>query len=79
MYAWIASFTLSFILIVIFELCITFIPGAGFDQHHRRYGLQIAIDTLFLFTTTGFFHPHLRNLLWGAGALALLSTVLQLL
>src|SRR6266446_8339446 len=75
MYAWIASFTLSFILIVIFELCITFIPGAGFDQHHRRYGLQIAIDTLFLFTTTGFFHPHLRNLLWGAGALALLSTV----
>jgi len=79
MYAWVASFTLSLILIVIFELFISLLPGAWFMQHRGKYGLQIAIDTLFLFTTTGFFHPHLRNLLWGAGALALLSTVLQLL
>ncbi len=79
MYAWVASFAISLILIVIFELCIKFIEEPWFIQHQGKYGLQIAIDTLFLFTTTGFFHPHLRNLLWGAGALALLSTVLQLL
>jgi hypothetical protein len=79
MYAWIASFTISLILIVIFELCIKSIQGPWFIQHQGKYGLQIAIDTLFLFTTTGFFHPHLRNVLWGVGALALLSTVLQLL
>ena len=78
-YAWGASFTISLILIVIFELCIWFIQKPWFIQHQGKPGLQIAIDTLFLFTTTGFFHPHLRNLLWGAGALALLSTVLQLL
>ena len=53
--------------------------AAWFIQHQGKPGLQIATDTLFLFTTTGFFHPHLRNLLWGAGAVALLSTVLQLL
>ncbi len=79
MYAWVASFTISLILIVIFELCINLIKGAWFIQHQGKPGLQIATDTLFLFTTTGFFHPHLRNLLWGAGAVALLSTVLQLL
>ena len=79
LYAWIASFTISLILIVIFELCINLIQEPWFIQHQGKPGLQIATDILFLFTTTGFFHPHLRNLLWGAGAVALLSTVLQLL
>ena len=61
------------------ELFIYLAPGAWFDQHRGKYGLQIAIDTLLLFVTMGFFHPHLRNLLWGAGVLALLGTIFQLL
>ncbi len=78
-YAWITSLTLSLVLIVAFELFIYLAPGAWFDQHRGKYGLQIAIDTLLLFVTMGFFHPHLRNLLWGAGVLALLGTIFQLL
>jgi hypothetical protein len=78
-YATIASIMLSIILIIIFELLISLIPGGWFFQHRTRFGLQVAIDTLLLFIIVGLFHPHKRSWFWGAGALALLGTVLQLL
>ena len=78
-YATVASIMFSIILIAVFELLISLIPGAWFIQHRTRYGLQVAVDTLLLFITVGFFHPHRRNWFWGAGAFALLGTILQLL
>lgn len=78
-YTWIISLTLSLILIVAFELFMHEAQWGWFQQHSGKFGLQIAIDTLLVFATMGFFHPHLRNLLWGAGVLALLGTIFQLL
>ncbi len=78
-YASVASIMLSIILIAVFELLISLIPGSSFTQYHKKYGLQVAVDTLLLFITVGFFHPHRRSWLWGVGALALVGTILQLL
>ncbi len=78
-YAWTTSLSLSITLVVLFELLIYLIPGVWFLQHRDKYGLQLAVDALFLFTIMGYFHPHMRNLLWGAGVFALLGTILQLL
>ena len=78
-YATVASIMFSIILIAVFELLISLIPGAGFTRYRTRYGLQAAVDSLLLFITVGFFHPHRRSWFWGVGALALLGTILQLL
>ena len=78
-YATVASIMFSIILIAVFELLISLIPGAGFTRYRNRYGLQAAVDSLLLFITVGFFHPHRRSWFWGVGALALLGTILQLL
>ena len=78
-YATVASIMFSIILIAVFELLISLIPGAWFNRYRNRYGLQAAIDSLLLFITVGFFHPHRRGWFWGVGALALLGTILQLL
>jgi hypothetical protein len=78
-YATLASIMLSIILIAVFELLISLIPGASLTRYRNRYGLQAAIDSLLLFIIVGFFHPHRRSWFWGVGALALLGTILQLL
>ncbi len=78
-YATVASIMFSIILIAVFELLISLIPGVWFNRYRNRYGLQAAIDSLLLFITVGFFHPHRRGWFWGVGALALLGTILQLL
>ena len=78
-YATVASIMFSIILIAVFELLISLIPGVWLIRYRNRYGLQAAVDSLLLFITVGFFHPHRRSWFWGVGALALLGTILQLL
>ena len=78
-YATVASIMFSIILIAVFELLISLIPGVWLTRYRNRYGLQAAVDSLLLFITVGFFHPHRRSWFWGVGALALLGTILQLL
>lgn len=78
-YAATAAYTLSFILIIAFEVLIRWLNWSWLIQHPNSYGLQIAFDSLLILSIVGFFHPHWRKFCWGFGAFAIVGILFQLL
>jgi len=75
-YVTILSIMVSLMLVGLFEFAINYLLKWN---HAHSVGLQLAVDALIVCIIFGAFHPKLRVHFWGAGAIAFVCAIFQML
>jgi len=75
----IVAIIISFIVDLVFELLVYFIPITWFKNHPNSYGLQGSIIFLIPCLILGLFKPQYRKWCWGVGAIAFIVLLLSLM
>lgn len=70
---------ISFIVVLVFELFVYFLPITWLKNHPDSYGLQGGIILFIVFSILGFCKRQWRKFCWGVALLALLVLILSLL
>jgi len=70
---------ISFILDLVFELLVYFVPITWVKNHPNSYGLQGSIIFLIPCLIVGLFKPQSRKWCWGVGAIAFIVLLLSLM
>ena len=75
----IVAIIISFIVDLVFELLVYFVPFTWFKNHPNSYGLQGSIIFLIPCLIVGLFKPQYRKWCWGVGAIAFIVLLLSLM
>jgi hypothetical protein len=73
------AFVVSIVLIAAFEWTVYGLPWQWLVSHPNSYGLQFSVDGLLVSATLGLAFPKHRKWAWGAGALAFVGVIGQIL
>jgi len=75
----IVAIIISFIVNLVFELLVYFVPFSWVKNHPNSYGLQGSIIFLIPCLIVGLFKPQYRKWCWGVGAIAFIVLLLSLM
>jgi len=75
----IVAIIISFIVDLVFELLVYFVPITWVKNHPNSYGLQGSIIFLIPCLIVGLFKPQYRKWCWGVGAIAFIVLLLSLM
>ncbi len=75
----IVAIIISFIVDLVFELLVYFVPFTWVKNHPNSYGLQGSIIFLIPCLIVGLFKPQYRKGCWGVGAIAFIVLLLSLI
>jgi len=75
----IVAIIISFVVDLVFELLVYFVPITWVKNHPNSYGLQGSIFFLIPCLIVGLFKPQYRKWCWGVGAIAFIVLLLSLM